>query len=86
MTEQIKPAVDPTPLTFDEICGIVKLDDFSKVFMLGFSRGQLGEGIDILKEEYALAVRIMGRMHFEVNKYWRSKESLEAWIYQQKGE
>ena len=38
MTEQeardafVKP-VDPTPLTFDEICGIVKLDDFSKVFM-----------------------------------------------------
>lgn len=77
---------DTTPLTWDEICEIVKFDDFSKIFMLGFSRGQLGECIDTLKEEHALAVRIRGRLNFKVNKYWRSKESLAAWIEQQKKE
>jgi hypothetical protein len=83
MTEQIKPAVDPTPLTWDEI---IKLDPMTDVSFLGFSRAQLGEWIDLTEEVRVFDVTRKGRLNFEVNKYWRSKESLEAWIEQQKGE
>ena len=76
----VKP-VDPTPLTWDEL---IKLDPMTDVSFLGFSRGQLGEWIDLTDEVRAFNVTRKGRLNFEVNKYWRSKESLEAWIEQQK--
>jgi hypothetical protein len=73
-------SVDPMPLTWDEI---IKLDPMTDVFFLGYSRGQLGEWIDLIEELRAFDVTRKGRLNFEVNKYWGGVDELSAWIEKQ---
>ena len=81
----VKPA-DPTPLTWDELCEIAKDNDCFHVYMLRLTKWSDGAYSNSASVIVVDTVHKYGRLDFEVNKYWRSKESLEAWIEQQKGE
>ena len=77
----VKPA-DPTPLTWDELCEIHNSED-KRIFFL-HSRGHRNPFIEWI---FTQEVFENGELFFNSErKYWRSKESLEAWIEQQKGE
>ena len=81
----VKPA-DPTPLTWDELCEIAKANDCFHVYMLRLTKWSDGAYSNSASVIVVDTVHKYGRLDFEVNKYWRSKESIEAWIDQQKGE
>ena len=76
MTEQIKA----TPLTWDELCKLASKFEMVHYFLFRYH--------DIKPCEIGAAyVQSLGKIRFEAGvKYWRSKESLEAWIDQQKGD
>ncbi len=84
----VKP-VDPTPLTWDELCEIG--DEGGYPYTLGHVSGfnnDTGEyvGEMCFTEERADDIRSRGRILFEAHKWWRSLESIKAWIDKQKGE
>lgn len=80
----VKP-VDPTPLTWDELCAIADTGEDAMVAMLNCFMGSAGEWFSAPKVEYACTVRRQGGLNFEVNKYWRGVDELSAWIEKQKG-
>jgi hypothetical protein len=78
----VKP-VDPTPLTWDELCEIHNSKD-KRIFFTQRRTGCRNPWVEwIFTEE----VFENGEVFFNSErKYWRSRESLEAWIEKQKGE
>ena len=73
--------VDPTPLTWDELCEIASED--ANFFVHHISRVL---AILTYEETKAAWLKQLGKLYFDASgKYWRSKESLEAWIKQQIG-
>jgi hypothetical protein len=76
--------VDPTPLTWDELCEIAKHDTQSIIFQIYQASG----GVAVTRAYFNAGIVLAGgRLIFESGqKYWRSKESLEAWIEKQKGD
>ena len=84
----VKP-VDPTPITWDELCEMEAAGGYPYCIspIRTFSEDTLGYVFDVgFASERADVIRKQGRILFEANKWWRSKESLQAWIEQQKGE
>ena len=84
----VKP-VDPTPLTWDELLEMEAEGGYPYTIgrVCKFDRSMDGYVYEIgFTTERADEIRLSGKILFAANKYWRSKESLEAWIEQQKGE
>jgi hypothetical protein len=78
----VKP-VDPTPLTWDELCEIHNSKD-KRIFFADL-RG--GYQIPLIEWIFTDEVFEQGEILFKCRRrYWRSRESLEAWIEKQKGE
>ena len=84
----VKP-VDPTPLTWDELCEMEAAGGYpytlGRVSKFNHSMGSYVYEMCV-NTERADEIRLGGKILFAANKYWRSKESLEAWIEKQKGE
>jgi hypothetical protein len=79
----VKP-VDPTPITWDELCNIDDIGEDAMVAMLNCFMGRAGEWVSAPQVEYACTVRRQGGLNFKVNKYWRGVDELSAWIEKQK--
>ena len=78
----VKPA-DTTPLTWDELCEIHNSKD-NRVFCLNRFYGDRNFCINVISTDEIFG---FGEILFNSDrKYWLSKESLEVWIEQQKGE
>lgn len=84
----VKPA-DPTPLTWDELCEICfqssrEKDNPVQIYYLDIKHPS--------RPVKYVSVSAVSVMEYGVNnfnagvRYWRSKESLVAWVKQQKGE
>ena len=84
----VKP-VDPTPLTWDELLEMEAAGGYpytlGKVSKFNHYTGSYVVEMCFTTKR-ADDIRRSGRILFAANKYWRSKESLEAWIEKQKGE
>ena len=86
----VKPA-DPTPITWDELCKIsdgydkaIAFKEFENIRPIWYIDTRFPTGLSTI---YPPSIVKRGRLTFEADvKYWRSKESFEAWIEKKKGE